>query len=96
MDMIEKVARAIDPHAWEDGGYWNGRERTWRREKSLDAARAALEALREPTKEMWEAYIRWHGLDPYARCENIFDATVGVGALSKWQAMIDAALKENG
>lgn len=54
-EMVERVARAIDPNAWEEGAHWYAFERKWRRGKSLHAARAAIEAMREPTYSMKQA-----------------------------------------
>lgn len=53
------------------------------RERCLKAARAAIEAMREPTKEMTGADPAWK-----------IDCEFGDGMLTEvWQAMIDAALK---
>jgi hypothetical protein len=69
--MVERVSRAIRLSLDETGYY-------------PDAARAAIEAMREPTPEMIEA-----GNIPG------WDDSVSVGLSEEiWPAMIDAALKE--
>ncbi|MBY3073384.1 hypothetical protein HFO71_24015 [Rhizobium laguerreae] len=67
MTMIERVAKALSQELAKDGYY-------------VDAARAVIEAMREPTEAMVEAgekHIR-----------------VGRIAEEKYKTMIDAALKE--
>ena len=83
MTMIEKVARAIyashpfnDNHDSPHPGF-DGLTPDWR-ETLFANARAALEAMREPTPEMLAAFV--DGDDP--------------GYTADWQAMIDAALTE--
>ncbi|MEZ2132438.1 MULTISPECIES: hypothetical protein [unclassified Sinorhizobium] len=74
--MIERVARAI----MEDSG--GGRDRpdfNWRYYES--AARAAIEAMREPTEDMRIAGCQETWLDPSV--DDIY------------RAMIDAALQED-
>lgn len=72
MNMIEKVARAI-AKANDDNMHWKG---------FIPEAKAAIEAMREPTEEMTnrEGYH-----------DNCY--TCG-GHLEGYQCMIDAALKE--
>lgn len=53
MRKIEDVARALDPSLWE--AVDNGTEMPFARQISLDAARRAIEAMREPTQEMMAA-----------------------------------------
>lgn len=54
-EMIERVAKAI----WSD--YWDGEGCSWAemeessRQTALSMARAAIEAMREPTEAMLEA-----------------------------------------
>ena len=67
--MIERVARAIYDEA-ADKPYATDLE---------PIARAAIEAMREPTREMLAAGMNEEGVD----------------LLSEWRAMIDAALKDN-
>ena len=45
-DMVERVARVLAPQAWCIG--YHPQEREW----SLAKARAAIEAMREPSHEM--------------------------------------------
>ena len=67
MDMVEKVARALAAHSWELGGNDHSKEpfvdRRWHH--YTGQARAALEAMREPTdkpKETFAAfYLRTRG-----------------------------------
>lgn len=85
MSVVERVARAIDVADGRDpdapanirypGGYPEGV--SWK--KQIPRARAAIEAMREPTDEMELA--GW-GAIPSADATDI------------WQAMIDAALRE--
>ena len=72
-DMIERVARAIArPEDWDElKPHWH--------EVFREQARAAIEAMREPTKRMVDA-----GRDE--------DTLTGAIA-SVWAVMIDAALK---
>ncbi len=77
-DLVERVARAMfvvesdDP---DDPGVWEYAAENYRA-----LARAAIEAMREPTEAMIDAGAI------YADCN---------GAHGAWQAMIDAALKED-
>ena len=67
-NMIERVARAIAKS--------QGSNPRWNREGWLKDARAAIEAMREPTEEM--SHAGW-------RTDSGISTVV-------WQAMIDAAL----
>lgn len=84
--MIERVARAIDPCAWDvmthDDGCPDCRAA---REQARGRARAAIEAMREPTEEM----VRM-GMTALP------NSTPGRHQKTGWvwDAMIDAALKE--
>lgn len=76
-DMVERVANAIaqanmDPRsdAWDE------------RDAYMDMARAAIEAMREPTTAMFNA-ARPHMDSPSSN-------------IAWWEAMIDAALKREG
>lgn len=90
MTMVERVARAIwakatelvpdgDRVPWEDVNYGFQAD-------ILGQARAAIEAMREPTPDMlkgsggWDEKIHWN--EPFPN------------ALGHWRAMIDAALSE--
>ena len=92
MDMIEKVARAIDPMAWavpwEDYPAERAR-REARQAGSLMTARRAIEAMREPTGDMLEAFIQTAASQGVAFEEDSpaqYPAPI-------YMAMIDAALK---
>ncbi|RKD68949.1 hypothetical protein [Rhizobium sp. WW_1] len=93
MNMIERVARAIDPDVWESNIPIPTRGDTLdfheRRQKSCALARAFFEAAREPTSEILDAPAMrdwiWNDGNPVTDGE-LKDA---------WQAMIDAALQES-
>lgn len=84
-DMVERVARAIEVHT--AGAKWTPE----------GLARAAIEAMREPTQSMvtacWPLHHPWgeHAPDPSERTLMFDDMAADVAA--DWQAMIDAALK---
>lgn len=92
MTMIERVARAIEAARIPDMG---GSSHTSRfstieevAEQYREEARAAIKAMREPTKEMRET--AWdHELDPWD------NAIYPRHAEANWQMMIDAALSEH-
>lgn len=70
-ELVERVAKAIaKDQQWPD---WTN---------ATLVARAAIEAMREPTKEMIDAVYK---RDPYDE---------GVGPENTWKYMIDAALVE--
>lgn len=87
--MVERVAKAIDPRAFEvDYQKWF-LFKAWQdeaREKAMKQAHAAIEAMREPTEAM------------VSEVEDPGDIIDGSGALSGsaarsvWRAMIDVAL----
>lgn len=83
-NMVERVARAIDPDEW--ALIDNKTAVTYdARGLSLQRARAAIAAMREPTEAMADAPAR---AGVYAG-----DYTMHAGeATEAWQAMIDAAL----
>lgn len=85
MTMIEKVARALDPSIWQvaDAGVAN----PVARQGSLDAARRAIEAMREPTKEMHLAGVKAY-TDRNSNCRP-------VALRDAYGAWIDAALTED-
>ena len=61
-EMVERMAAAIDPIAF-DHRVWTAdqtEERIERINDALDDARAALQALLEPTPEMGDAFITLH------------------------------------
>lgn len=80
MNMIERVARALDPDLWRvmDGGSHLPSSKCL----SLLHARTAIEAMREPTAEMKAAVREAGGVQALAY------------ANAAWPTMIDAALKE--
>lgn len=93
MTMIEKVARAIDPHVWfilDGNDMWRKIHIHGAKLESLNRARAAIAAMREPTPDMVKA-----GVD--------MALSTAIGGDYKWpdyvadkhRAMIDAALKED-
>ncbi|MCA3704275.1 MAG: hypothetical protein INF12_14730 [Methylobacterium sp.] len=85
MKMVEKVARALcakhyakrfcvaldDPHVTANMHNWPNFK---------DNARTSIEAMREPTAEMWAAW------EEHADTGDVED---------EWRAMIDAALRED-
>lgn len=76
--LVERVARAIDPDAWDTEKLVGARQ--FAQAKALRQARAAIEAMREPTEAMILAHSENGGLD--------FSEHVK----TDWRAMIDAAL----
>lgn len=88
-EMVERVARAICRQANIDDGYDDGLvfknsmdAGMWK--NHIDQARAAIEAMREPTREMG-----WAGLHT---TDALDQERTGVVS-DVWQAMIAAALK---
>lgn len=91
MDMIERVARAIAQSDEQNGGPpydWRIAQGKHAKEQLFDEARAAIEAMRQPSNEMLEAM---HG----AMFADKFTGTelpmLGAG----FEAAIDAALDPN-
>lgn len=81
-DMIETVARALDPTAWEPfSGAFREFEARDRKIAARDNAVRALLAMREPTDEMVTA-------GGFTNYNNPFNS-----AYAMFQAMIDTALK---
>lgn len=85
-EMIERMARAMRPK-WFDGSEAGEPYR----EAARADARAALEAMKEPTEEMYVAWIE--------NTERVADAEpTGRDQLaackSDWQAMLSAAMGE--
>ena len=81
-EMVERVARALyaaTPFKQAEGGYHEQSD-VYRR-SCLLLARAAIEAMREPTEAMVDAFV-WYG----------HGKTIGDVARIGWQSMIDAAL----
>lgn len=75
MTMVEKVARAIHQKAYETRDEW--RMPDW-----MEVAKAAIEAMREPTEEMKTAsdQIHWG-----------YSCHVCGGLTEGWRIMFDAA-----
>lgn len=83
MNMIERVARAIDPMAWcvPDEDYPAEKARREARQfTAISNARAAIRAMRAPTLHMVVSGER----------------AVRSGSSTGYSAMIDAALQEDG
>ena len=83
-NMVERVARAIDPECWAEPGLTRAELENChiRRQKANWQARVAIQVMREPTDAMIEAgYIYFGG----ERCSPD----------ESWEAMIDAALSSN-
>lgn len=105
MTMLEKVARAICENKPDRDGYWESVPEA-RRKGYRTMARAAIEAMREPTVAMVNAWedatqtdqsFEWarRNLPPVGTWDEAnweFEASYCVG---NWQAMIDAALSED-
>lgn len=100
MTMIEKVARALDPSVWQaaDAGMINPTGK----QMSLDAARRAIEVMREPSDKMMEAGWTRQFINVGASPD---DATTMASLkmadhvevqflMDGWGAAIDAALNE--
>ncbi len=92
--MIERVAKRLDELLGDDleslsiemGCGKHAAE--WRKDTILKAARAAIEAMREPTEEMIKAgTIGWDSLNG-SPVKPVFSP------FKPWAAMIDAALAE--
>lgn len=87
-EMIERVARAIEIAANEAT---ESSEAGWREEyctpdMARAAARAAIKAMRDPTKEMFRA------IPPPYSAQGMVDQPASYW--DAWHAMIDAALKD--
>jgi hypothetical protein len=98
-EMIERVARAISKARFLNGG--NEDDDGWDdcsaglRNDYRTQARAAVEAMREPTKEMWQA-----GTGAIEEAQDFSTDSEGTYEVTTpsdypgpcWRAMIDAAL----
>jgi hypothetical protein len=76
--MVERVAKAIDPVAFDPGYTGGPNGRAFRQDEARTKALAAIEAMREPTDAMIDAGLIGRRHD----------------ARDNFRAMIDAALKE--
>lgn len=88
MTMIERVARAIAKSAHGDDEGWAA----W-----VDEARAAVEALREPTEAMERAIpMQEYTIEHYhGSGHHRSFPLLGSGPLQVWRTMVDAALSEH-
>lgn len=87
-EMVERVARALDPEAFgHDFPVMAAKHYEVRRSISMKRARAAIEAMREPTEAMVKAV--YDQADP-GFCDEPGESTSPRDA---WQQMIDEALK---
>jgi hypothetical protein len=68
-EMVERVARAIEPEAWDPDGF-DRLPRPMKRARSLQRARAAIRAMRAPTTEMRMA------AQPYPKRESAWRAMI--------------------
>ena len=101
-DMIERVARAIDPNAWAaiDRGALRAESVPAAREMLFVTARRAIEAFREPTADMIHAAFVEMNRTPSGewkrmKVDGLSPKDQFVAKMRpRWIAMIDAALKE--
>ncbi len=95
MAMLEKVARAIAEH--NEPGMWDrtaGENWAWRK-GYINDARAAIEALREPSEGMRKAASECaFDRATFAYPKGHASYEVHVSAEEYWQAMIDFILNE--
>ena len=92
-DMVEKVARAIDPEAFDLPRDTRGAAQKWRLRtaKARKLARAAIEAMREPTEAMCRTGESSKGA---SSPESWVDGSYTPENVELiWKDMIDAALK---
>lgn len=105
MDMVEKVARAIHAALEKErsggvfvGDFYQNCTRLDGEFDLVDLARAAIEAMREPTREMVAA--AWYDFKDSPSGALVEESSVGRSpndlkldtAYEVWQAMIDAAV----
>lgn len=64
--MVERVAKAINPGAWNGRNDLMGLYKSLR-EESLRQARAAIAAMREPSADILNAADAWGDVDGYHR-----------------------------
>lgn len=88
--MIERVARVLEPQAWTVAGEADSIAYRNRRTASLRKARAAIEAMREPTA----ASVSAGALIPIQTFEGPEATVLSEEAGEIYRTMIDAALKE--
>lgn len=96
MTKLEEVARAIDPGAFS--GLWHAdgtcEECDYNRNEARRKARAALTAMREPSKGMTDAGEESFDWDSSDTSGSYFIRNADAGKC--WYAMIDAALSGEG
>ena len=91
-EMIERVARALFSQEVESGFRWEDQTDDFKR-YWLASARAAIEAMRVPTEQMYAAGVASGDWGPGAT--TLEDNARGIHDASPdtcWQAMTDAAL----
>lgn len=91
--MIERVARALCVANGEDPDKPSGAFGVWWK-SYRDEARAAIEAMREPTESMVSKGTRAVTLAKNAAHGPEPSAVLKGGTVLAWQIMIDAALSE--
>mgnify|MGYP000620788965 CR=1 FL=1 len=82
-ELVERVARAIWD-TWSDAPFDPACD-DWDTRESLKKARAAIEAMREPTTRMVQAHAQ--------ECAGDADEAGPKRIAAAWRAMIDAALE---
>ncbi|MEK1908155.1 MAG: hypothetical protein AAAB13_20475 [Pseudomonas sp.] len=90
-DMVTRVAKALAGHVHKNGDYgMTGEDAYEERPSDFDSmARAAIEAMRIPTKAMLDAVSEEEERRGY-----VASAYESMDAEAAWPVMIDAALKE--
>ena len=79
-EMIERVARVLSPQSWQAlGTPCDTKAKKKRREVSMDFARRCIQAMREPIEAI----------------KAVNTDSISYGSEQIWQAMIDAALKDD-
>ena len=86
MNMIEKVAKEIYERQFEGVDFDSLGERSIERHLQIEVARAALEAMMEPSNQMLEDAGAMETVYPRDDADRIH--------IEWWQAMIKAALEE--
>lgn len=91
-EMVVRVARALCDYEYEHTHPWEKRDHHAYKEYYLDAAKAIIVAIREPTPKMEDAV--WplcdQGGDPHPHDDAPIEES---WVPSVWRAMIDAALR---
>jgi hypothetical protein len=92
-EMVERVARALEPSLWSPASgpvVWTAEKREAMRLQARHLARAAIEAMREPTEAMVAA-----GIAQARDCTDNWSASAPCVAECLFPVMIDAALAED-